>query len=75
MLPLIKSKILELNVQSYFEEKKTSSVPSEVYNLVATLDKLDTNPRWDQACTLREEQSATGSREMLSGSRRGTGKR
>lgn len=74
MSPLIKFKILELNVQSYFEEKKTS-VPSEVYNLVATLDKLDTNPRWDQACTLREAQSATGSREMLSGSGRGTGKR
>lgn len=46
-------------------------MPSGVYNLGAILDKLDDNPRWDQVCTLREAQSATGSREMLSGLGRG----
>lgn len=34
-------------------------MPSGVYNLVAILDRLDDNPRWNQVCTLREAQIAT----------------
>ena len=33
-------------------------VPLRIYNLVATLNRLDDNPMWDHMCTLREAQNA-----------------
>ena len=46
-------------------------VPLGVHNLVATLDRLDDNPTWDQVCTLREAQSAIQVQQKCSGAQKG----
>lgn len=36
----------------YLKEKKKSLVPLGISNLIATLDRLDDDPTWDQVCIL-----------------------